>query len=391
MAREGIMGGAAISQDEKDTFTTHLFLPLDVDETQIGSEEAVYKLLGGMYEPYEIKIDEILVRSTYRPSLAVAEKYAGPNYRVLLAGDAAHQNIPTGGYGMNMGLGDAYDIGWKLAAVIKGYGQKGLLVSYEEERRPVALMNVERSGVHMAVHAKIPEILGDNANELDEDSDKGREIRKAIHDHYQANDGENTDLGIEMGYRYNSVICIPDTTAKEPIWTAHDYAPTTWPGSRPPHVFLKDGTAIFDLYGDQYTLVEFCDDKILDRGGSFLVEAAKALEVPLKHIRLTNEGHARSLWEKPLVLIRPDGHVSWRGDSVDHRSTAYKIVEVAVGYHYGNLESLKGTEPAGTAIPTANTQTTPYASKVPAMFTSADKMRIQEDEYKLDKMGDFQH
>ena len=59
-----------------------------------------------------------------------------------------------GGYGMNMGVGDAFDIGWKLAAVINGYGGQFLLQSYNDERRPVALRNVDRSGQHYSVHAK---------------------------------------------------------------------------------------------------------------------------------------------------------------------------------------------------------------------------------------------
>lgn len=114
IAPPGTIGGAIIAQDEVDTWTTHLFLPLDADESKISSEEAVYRVLGGMGEDYEITIDEVLVRSTYRPNIAVARTYSALNGRVFLAGDAAHQNIPTGGYGMNMGIADAYDLGWKV-------------------------------------------------------------------------------------------------------------------------------------------------------------------------------------------------------------------------------------------------------------------------------------
>lgn len=110
----GQIGGAVIAQDEVETWTTHLFLALDEDESKISSEDAVYRVLGGMGEKYKIKIDEILVRSTYRPNIAVARSYSALGGRVFLAGDSAHQNIPTGGYGMNMGLADAYDLGWKV-------------------------------------------------------------------------------------------------------------------------------------------------------------------------------------------------------------------------------------------------------------------------------------
>lgn len=96
------MNAAAICQDDKDTFTTHLLLPVDADHESIDSHDAVYRALGGMGPPFKVEIDEILVRSAYRHSIAVARKYHSPGGRVYLAGDSAHQNIPTGGYGMNM-------------------------------------------------------------------------------------------------------------------------------------------------------------------------------------------------------------------------------------------------------------------------------------------------
>ena len=89
-----------IAQNEVDTWTTHLLLPMDTDPEAISTEEAVYRALGGVRGSYEINIDEVLVRSTYRPNIAIARRYSGFNGRVYLAGDAAHQNVPTGGYGM---------------------------------------------------------------------------------------------------------------------------------------------------------------------------------------------------------------------------------------------------------------------------------------------------
>jgi len=112
--RDGQMGGAIIAQDEIDTWTVHLFFSLEADHSSMSSEDVIYTVLGGMGGKYEIKIDQILVRSTYRPIIAVARSYTALNGRLFLAGDAAHQNIPTGGYGMNMGIADAYDLGWKV-------------------------------------------------------------------------------------------------------------------------------------------------------------------------------------------------------------------------------------------------------------------------------------
>jgi len=196
----------------------------------------------------------------------------------------------------------------KLAAVINGHGKKGLLDSYELERRPVAFMSVERSKVHMGTHGAIGEILQPNPSMVDANCAEGCRLREEIHKHYQSHDGENKDLGVEMGFHYKSPINIPDKeSAPEPVWEPSGYAPTTLPGVRAPHVFLNDGTPIFDLCGKDYTLVEFHDKS--DRGSSFLAEAAKQFSVPLKHLILTGENNAKRIWQRPLVLVRPDSHV----------------------------------------------------------------------------------
>lgn len=305
--------------------------------------------------------------------------------RVFLAGDAAHQNVPTGGYGMNTGLADAFDIGWKLAAVIKGWGRQGLLAAYEQERRPVAIRNVERSGVHMDVHMQAVNMLANGkVFELERHgSEEGKWLRDSICKHYQIHDGENTDLGIEMGYRYKSaIIWSPQDEEQgdsvEPPWDAHVYRPTTWPGSRPPHVFLRDGSAIFDRFGKHFTLMEFQSAKNsakFGQGSHLLVEAANRLGMPLSHVRLANEEHAARLWEKPLVLVRPDGHVSWRGAWVKDATIADKIIETAVGCH--------------SSVP--NRATIHDVSKIPAVFTMVGNgIRTQTRDYELENMGDFQ-
>ena len=210
--------------------------------------------------------------------------------------------------------------------MINNHGKKGLLDSYELERRPVALMGVERSKVHMRTHSALGKILQPDPSMVDINSDEGRRLREEIHKYYQLHDGENKDLGVEMGFHYKSSINIQDEDAEhEPVWEPSRYMPTTFPGVRAPHVFLTDGTPIFDLYGKYHTLVEFNDH--IDRASGLIVEAAEEISVPLKHLILTGEDNARRIWQKPLVLIRPDGHVSWRGDSVKDLEAARHIVK----------------------------------------------------------------
>jgi hypothetical protein len=304
-------GCAIIFLDEVDTWTAHMGVGLDTDTSTLDPEEVVYKVLGGSAGPYPIKIDQILVTSSWRPNICLVDKYISPKGRVFLSGDAAHQNIPTGGYGMNTALGDSFDIGWKVGAVLAGYGGPALLQSYETERRPVAERNIEHSGVHWTVQTTwwgwcaTPSITSQ--------AQDGKELRARIADYVLQHDGENKDQGIELGYRYTgSPVIVADEEGKEPPWEKSHYIPSTWPGARAPHVFLKDGkTSIFDLFGTgrEYSLVDFTNDGRYIRR---FAPVAKKLSIPLKTIHLHEEEHARAIWERDAVLVRPDDHVAWR-------------------------------------------------------------------------------
>ncbi|KAI3553349.1 FAD binding domain-containing protein [Colletotrichum abscissum] len=331
LGQSGNFEGAIISQDEKDTWTTHLFLPLDAEPEKIESRDAVYRVLGGLYEPYKFQIDEILVRSIWRPNVAVTRQWRSSEGHVFLAGDSAHQNIPTGGYGMNMGIGDAFDLGWKLASVINGEGGPELLRSYELERKPVALKNVERSHDHFKVHNELQTLLGGgDPRRVDTDTKEAHLLRQRVDEFYQRHDGENRGLGIEMGYRYNSHIIVhQEDDGSEPPSDPRCYTPTTWPGGRPPHIFLSDGTAIFDRFGKHWSLLCFTDT---DVGQCHLIQAANDLGLSLSLINLPGEAQARTLYERNLVLIRPDQHVAWRAETVNSPAIADTVLRTVSGH-----------------------------------------------------------
>lgn len=272
---------------------------------------------------------------------------------------------------MNLGLADAFDLGWKLGAVITGKGGAGLLSTYEKDRRPVALQSIERSGVHSAVHRKAAAMLSDYAPAANTDASEVKDPMDLIREHYQLNDGENKDLGIEMGYRYKSSICISDGQAMEPSWEPSRYVPTTWPGSRAPHVFLKDGTPIFDLYGKYFSLVDFSGTP--ENGAQHLLDAASRNGTLLKHIKLPDEPHAEKLWEKRLVLLRPDGHVSWRGEMVQSRGEAEEIIMTISGLHIATQHHARQEGNESVKV-----------------FSSVIGTEKQTTEYKLEHMGDFQ-
>jgi FAD-dependent monooxygenase len=206
----------------------------------------------------------------------------------------------------------------------------------------------------MGVHNAVGDIIKSDPSSIDADSETGQYMRQKIDEHYQKNDGENQDLGIEMGYHYESPIIIRDNKSG-PTWNARYYTPTTLPGARAPHIFLKDGTAIFDLYGKDYTLVDFLDRP--ESGANFLVDAAKLRLFPLKHLPLAGEHEAHKIWEKGLVLVRPDGHVSWRGDEIPNETAAMELLDTIAGNKVEISTSGKGVAfgVSGSGIVTTQT------------------------------------
>jgi 2-polyprenyl-6-methoxyphenol hydroxylase-like FAD-dependent oxidoreductase len=248
---------------------------------------------------------EVLAVRPWTGHCVVAERYQ--DKRVFLAGDAAHLNWPAGGFGMNTGIGDAVDLGWKLAAVLQGWGGTRLLDSYGPERKPVAMTNVkEASEMHAGFETQVA-----FSGILEENSEQGREQRAKAREailRTRAKEFQNDSPGIEFGYRYSqSPICIPDGP-EPPKDDQGNYTPTTWPGARAPHVWLRDGRSTLDLFGKGFTLLVLSPEQI--EASAFSAAAEKA-GLPLAVVAL-DEPRVRDIYERSLVLVRPDGHVAWR-------------------------------------------------------------------------------
>ena len=159
----------------------------------------------------------------------------------------------------------------------------------------------------MGVRLKIAEAYDPKTHE---DSAEGAAAREAAGKLIvELGNAENEAFGIELGYRYRGspIVCGEDN---EPEWRLLDYVPSTWPGVRAPHVFLEDGSAMFDHFGPGFTLLRFGE-----HSAAPLVEAAASRGVPLKVVDI-RDSKARSIYERDFVLIRPDQHVAWRGDAM---------------------------------------------------------------------------
>jgi 2-polyprenyl-6-methoxyphenol hydroxylase-like FAD-dependent oxidoreductase len=233
--------------------------------------------------------------------------------RILLAGDAAHTTSPTGGHGLNTGIGDVSDLGWMLDALLGGWGGHQLLAAYNAERRPVAIRNGSSSTKNYGawVQAVGRDLVLD-------DTPAGEAQRRAVGEQMNAMlASEWHSFGVAMGYRYDaSPIVIPDgapPTTDEP----GDYVQTARPGHRAPHAWLADGRSTIDLFGDGFTLLRlgFTGDV------TPLSAAADDRGVPLRVIAVDDPAIAR-LYERQLVLVRPDGMVAWRADSLPGNASA---------------------------------------------------------------------
>ena len=240
-----------------------------------------------------------------RQSLTAAQFRKG---RVFLAGDAAHLLSPTGAFGMNTGIQDAVDLGWKLAAVEQGWAAESLLKSYEIERKPVAARNVGEAAENARKLASIP-----TGAEISAKGVEGERLRERVRSYIRQNafNREFETEGINLGYRYDdSPIVIPDGTPA-PLDDVTVYNQTARPGARAPHCWLEDGRSTLDLFGRDFTLVSFDASVQTDS----LLAPARALGVPLETVVVT-ETKAALLYGAKLVLVRPDGHVAWRGNEL---------------------------------------------------------------------------
>jgi 2-polyprenyl-6-methoxyphenol hydroxylase-like FAD-dependent oxidoreductase len=321
---EGPIFPFIILQDSTRHWTLHAAASSD------GEMAEIFKKSLGM--PVEF---EMLSVNEWTQHLLYAERYS--QGRAFIAGDAAHLVIPTGGLGMNTGVGDAIDLSWKLAATLAGWGGPQLLASYEKERRPIGLRNVKasraamsgrlswRAAYHPGIRRNTPEgaaIRAEMASRFDVEQRKVTEI-----------------LGIEAGYRYVSSPIVWHEPGEGPDPDNPQYVPTTWPGARLPHVWLNDPAApdnriaLHDRMGSGYTLLRLGGTRV---DTSNLERPLRASSAPFDVFKIEDEA-AREIYGFDLLLVRPDLHVVWRGNQMP--TDAGAVAAVATGEAAANIPS----------------------------------------------------
>jgi hypothetical protein len=306
--------------DDKSTFlimqdsTKHWTLHAQCDS----DEEMKAQFLKAVGFPVKF---EMLSCNPWRQNLMVADRYQ--KGRVLLAGDAVHLVIPTGGLGMNSGVGDAVDLAWKLEAVLKGWGGPNMLGSYEFERRQIGDRNVGASRYATIGRRKWRSMYRPEIRDNTPEGKKARDILANVADVEQRKTNEM--IGAELGYRYvNSPIICEIPGGPEHLFRT--YEPTTWPGARLPHVWLNDGSAMQDrLPAFGYTILRLGKTKVDTKS---LSDAIAAYGAPVTTLDVPDE-IAREIYGWDVLLLRPDMHVVWRGNT---EPDAAEVAAIATGH-----------------------------------------------------------
>ena len=241
--------------------------------------------------------------------------------RVFLGGDAAHLFTPAGGLGYNTAVEDAVNLGWKLAAALKGIAGPRLLESYELERRPAAVRN---TGYARAFAESLGRFVPQPG--IEDDGPLGEQLRREAGDYLEKHGRAEFDIpGITFGTRYGGSPVIVHDGSRAPPDAANSYEPSASPGGRAPHLWLDDGRSLFDILGFERTLLRLGP---APPSGRRVVDAARRMGIELDIVDVPSQA-ARELYEAPLALIRPDQVVAWRGFD---DAQAGAVAAVAVGH-----------------------------------------------------------
>jgi len=239
---------------------------------------------------------KLLARSAWDTGVRVADDYR--RGRVFLAGDAAHQHAPWGGFGANTGIADVHNLAWKLAAVLAGHAAPALLDTYQPERRPRAVLGASQARLRTDFLARYGVRTPSNSADIDRQIDSG---------------------AIMMRYRYRSPAVVPDGTEGDGVAALHGQT-----GTRLPHAWLSIGgrqVSTLDLCGPGF-LVLVNGDAARWRAAAGAARAETGLGVAVHQIDPSaGSADGGATWPEQTglpgdgaLLVRPDAHVAARSD-----------------------------------------------------------------------------
>ena len=307
--------------DGRETWLIHNYLRPDETDFAAVDRDRCIRLILGVGPDFEY---QILSQEDWIGRRMLADRFR--DRRVFVCGDAAHIWVPFAGYGMNAGIADAMDLSWMLAGVLHGWAAPEILEAFEAERRPIT-EQVSHYAMNTALaltraRAEVPANIEDPGPEGDAVRER---IGRAM---YQLNMPQFCCGGLNFGYFYDRSPIIAYDGEMAPPYTMYDFTPSTVPGCRVPHVWLRDGRSLYDAMGAGFTLLRFDRSVSVDA----LVAAATVRRAPIAVLDVDSD-EAASLYRDKLVLSRPDQHVAWRGNAVPADAlTLIDRVRGAVGH-----------------------------------------------------------
>jgi 2-polyprenyl-6-methoxyphenol hydroxylase-like FAD-dependent oxidoreductase len=288
--------------DGRETWLIHNYLKAGEYDFEEVDRDACIRQILGVGADFEY---EVISKEDWIGRRLVADKFR--DRRVFLCGDASHLWVPMAGYGMNAGVADAMNLSWLLAAHLKGWAPSAILDAYEAERLPITEQVSQFAMNHAIALGKQRGEVPANVEDPGPEGDAVRaRVGKAA---YDLNVAQYCCGGLNFGYFYDASPIIAYDDESAPAYSMYDFTPSTVPGCRTPHLWLRDGCSLYDALGPDYTLLRL-DPAAEVRG---ITAAAARRGVPLAVLDVDADG-AAALYGRKLVLSRPDQHVAWRGD-----------------------------------------------------------------------------
>ena len=251
---------------------------------------------------------EVVTKDPWLAHRLIADRYT--KGRMLLIGDACHLHPPFGGYGMNLGIADAVDVGWKLAAVLQGWGGSALLDSYEIERRPLHQRTIDEAVENLSFFG--PYLKG---GKLEDATPEGAAERDAMAEQLHAvKQREFRGLGMALGMTYYGSPTVAADGTSPPAHDPLTYTPSASPGARAPHVWLDQTTSLYDRLGPGFTLIRD-ETRDNDESAKAFAREAKQISMSFDVVALPSRLMATH-YGAQFALIRPDQYVAWRGDTI---------------------------------------------------------------------------
>ncbi|MCX5591027.1 FAD-dependent oxidoreductase [Alcaligenes endophyticus] len=290
--------------DGVERWLIHNYLKDDEPDFDSVDRDAAIRDILGVAPDFEY---EVLSNEDWYGRRLVADKFR--SQRIFLCGDSAHIWVPYAGYGMNAGIADAANLSWLLAAHLNGWAPASILNAYTLERQPITEQVSHFVMDHCMAMARQRMSVPDN---ITEDSPAGEAARQKLgEDAYALNVQQYACSGLNFGYFYDQSPLIAYDAEKQPSYSMATYTPSTVPGCRTPHLWLRDGRSLYDALGPEYTLLRL--DPQIDV--SPIMTAAQEQGVPLQVLDVDSD-EASVLYPQKLVLSRPDQHIAWRGDAI---------------------------------------------------------------------------